>query len=311
MSKKLISTHEGTLPIGEVNLSVAVLQNKQRIITQKAVFQAFGRPTRGSRAIGDQEGGKLPGLIDAKNLQPFISDELNAVIKPVKFTDKNGRESQGYDSSILALICEVYLDALKAPKGKDGKSVLLAKQIPNALAAEKLSRVLMKISIIALIDEVTGYQDIRVKDELNRIFNELLLEKAKKYEVTFPLELYKQMFRLNGWEWKPENAKKRPGVIGKWTNDLIYSRIAPGLLQELQRRNPKNEKGHREHKHFQFLTDEIGEPKLREYFGGVVALAKANTTWRKFYEMIEKVYPMPIKVGENYELELGEQNIPE
>jgi P63C domain len=298
MSNKILkSTHEGILPIGDTKLNVAVLANKQRIISQNAVFLAFGRPVRGSRSGGDQDGSKLPGLIDAKNLKPFISNELMGVIKPIQYVDKNGKENRGYDSSILALICEVYLDALKE-HAKDGKITLTPKQMPNAIAAEALSRVLMKVSIIALIDEVTGYQDIRVKDELERIFNELLLEKAKKYIVTFPLELYKQMFRLNGWEWKPENAQKRPGVLGTWTNDLIYDRMAPGLLSELERRNPKNEKGYREHKHFQFLTEEVGEPKLREYFGGLLALARANTSWKKFYEMVEKAFPKPPEIGE-------------
>jgi hypothetical protein len=300
----LKATHEGVLPIGDAILNVAVLENRQRIISQNAVFKAFGRPVRGSRSRGDQDSGKLPGLIDAKNLKPFISNELMGVIKPVRFIEKNGKENQGYDSSILALICEVYLDALKAHTADE--PVLTPKQLPNALAAEALSRVLMKVSIIALIDEVTGFQDVRVADELERIFNELLLEKAKKYVVTFPLELYKQMFRLNGWEWKPENARKRPGVIGTWTNDLIYQRMAPGLLNELERRNPKNEKGYRPHRHFQFLTDEIGEPKLREYFGGLLALARANTSWKKFYEMVEKAFPKPPDVGDQLSLPLGE-----
>lgn len=36
---------------------------------------------RGSRSAGDQSAPKLPGLIDAKNLKPFISNELYEVIK--------------------------------------------------------------------------------------------------------------------------------------------------------------------------------------------------------------------------------------
>jgi hypothetical protein len=39
------------------------------------------------------------------------------------------------------------------------------------------------------------------------------------------------------------------------------------------------------------LTDEIGEPRLREFFGGLLALARANTTWRKFYQMVERAFP--------------------
>ena len=113
-----------------------------------------------------------------------------------------------------------------------------------------------------IIDEVTGFQDVRVKNALETILNQYLLDNAKEYKVTYPLELYRQWFRLNNWEWKPESAQKKPIIIGKWTNEYIYSRLAPGLLEELKVKNPKTDKGYRKHKHFQFLTDEIGEPKF-------------------------------------------------
>ena len=43
-NKKLLNaTHEGKLKIGEVELNVAVLEDGTRVITQSAVFKAFGR----------------------------------------------------------------------------------------------------------------------------------------------------------------------------------------------------------------------------------------------------------------------------
>lgn len=305
MGDILKATHEGEFKLGELKLKVAVLSNEQRIINQSTVFQAFGRPIRGSRDIkndGDQSSGKLPGLIDANNLKPFISEDLEQVIIPIKYLDKSGRQIQGYDSTILAHICEVYLDADKAIK-KNGTSVLTAKQKPNAVASERLSRVLMRISLIALIDEATGFQDVRMKDALEKIADQMLLASAKKYEVTYPLELYKQWFRLNDWEWKPENAQKRPGVIGTWTNKYIYERMADGLLAKLETRNPKNEKGYRQHKHFEFLTEDIGEPKLREFFGGLIALARASSSWKRYIELVERAYPIP---GDQMKLDTDE-----
>jgi hypothetical protein len=79
--------------------------------------------------------------------------------------------------------------------------------------------------------------------------------------------------------------------------------MAPGLLTELERRNPRNEKGYREYRHFQFLTEEVGEPKLREYFGGLLALARANTSWKEFYEMVEKAFPKLPELGDQLKLE--------
>jgi P63C domain len=37
---------------------------------------------------------------------------------------------------------------------------------------------------------------------------------------------------------------------------------AAGVLEELKRRNPRDEKGHRATKHHQWLTEDIGHPAL-------------------------------------------------
>ena len=276
----LKTTHEGILKIGDKQLEVAVLENGQRIIKQASVFKALDRPPRGNaRVIG------IPVFMDAKNLQPHIDADLKAVINKVDYIDLKGKKQQGFDANILPLVSELYL------KARDAGDITQSNQLTTAKQAEILMRALARVGITALVDEATGYQDVRMKDALNELLNKILLEEAKKYIVTYPLELYKQWFRLNNWEWKPENAQKKPGIIGKWTNELIYDRLAPGLLKELRRKNPKNEKGYRDHKHFQFLTDEIGEPRLREFFGGLIALARASTNWRKYYSMVNRAYP--------------------
>jgi hypothetical protein len=46
------------------------------------------------------------------------------------------------------------------------------------------------------------------------------------------MEFYKEIFRLKGWKW---NAGKMPGAVGNYTKDSVYSRLAPGVLQELER----------------------------------------------------------------------------
>ncbi len=292
MSEILKATHEGKLKLGETELDVAVLEDGKRIITQTAVFKALDRPVRGTTRVIN-----LPTFMDAKNLKPFISSDLASVINKIEYFNLNNKVQEGYDANIVPLVSELYLKAREA-------GALHASQANTALKAEILVRSLAKLGITALVDEATGYEDVRVKGALQKILDQYLLEDAKKYQVTFPLELYKQWFRLNNWDWKEQNAQKRPGVIGKWTNKYIYERIAPNILHELERKNPKNDKGYREFKHFQFLTDEVGEPKLREFFGGLIALARATTSWRKYTELVERAYP---KIGDQLDLFLEDE----
>ena len=98
------------------------------------------------------------------------------------------------------------------------------------------------------------------------------------------------MFRLRGWPFDPSTVKK-PGVIGKYTNDIVYDRLAPGVREELQKLNPVTDKGYRKKRHHQWLTGDIGHPKLREHLAGVIALMRAAPNWRKFMEMINRALP--------------------
>ena len=80
MENKLQAKYEGTLNLGNALLDVAVLENGQRIIKQAAVFKALDRPARGnSRVIG------IPTFMDAKNLQPYVNEDVRNVIKKVEY----------------------------------------------------------------------------------------------------------------------------------------------------------------------------------------------------------------------------------
>lgn len=281
MSKKLfVSTHEGILKLGDAEMDVAVLENGQRIITQKAVFIALDRPQRGnSRQIN------VPVFMDAKNLQPFIDEDLRAVIKKVDFIDKNGKEQQGYDANILPLVSDLYLRAREA-------GVITKHQLETAKKAEILVRSLAKVAIIALIDEATGYQAERDKTELRRFLEKFLQEEKGKWVKTFPDDFFEAIFKMKGWNWQMAVKGQKPGVVGKYINNYVWSRIAPGVLAELNRINPKNEKGKRKGKNPQFIDTDFGHPKLKEHLTVLTMFAKATGyNWSNWDRMVKRALP--------------------
>jgi hypothetical protein len=54
------------------------------------------------------------------------------------------------------------------------------------------------------------------------------------------------MFRLCGWDYKTFTTA-RPPIVRTYTLDLVYARIAPGVLEELLERELEDEKGPRKH----------------------------------------------------------------
>lgn len=81
-----------------------------------------------------------------------------------------------------------------------------------------------KVGLIAVIDEVTGYQDERDRNELQLILEKYVSQELLPWAKRFPDEFYKQMFRLKGWEYL---GKAKPSYAGKLTNEYIYIIIYP------------------------------------------------------------------------------------
>ncbi len=128
-----------------------------------------------------------------------------------------------------------------------------------------------RVGINALVDEVTGYQEVRDRQALQKILDLFISKELLKWTKRFPDEFYREMFRLKGWEF-PKLGTGKPQVVGHYTNDIVYDRIAPSVLEELKQINPPNEKGNRPAKHHQWFNPRLGHPKLRDHLAGVIAL---------------------------------------
>ena len=269
--------YEGKIHLGNNELDVAVLDNDKRIITQSAVFQALDRPSRGNaRVIG------IPVFIDAKNLQAFIDDDLRGVINKIEFVNLQGKIQDGYDATILPLVCDLYL------KAREAGVITQKNQLETAKKAEILVRSLAKVGIVALVDEATGYQDARAKDALAKIFEAFVAKELQPWVKTFPLDYYKELCRLYGVPFPPPQNNKFPQFFGHVTNDAVYSRLAPELLPELKKAANKQAKKARLH---QFLTTDIGHPKLREHLASVVTVLKLSKDKEQFKQMLDIAHP--------------------
>jgi len=298
MAKLLNATHEGTIEIGEKKLNVAVLSDGTRLITQSAVFKAFGRTKRG-RAKDDVRVLNRPAFMDAKNLQPFIDEALEGVLNTIGYEDMNGNKSDGFNAEILPMMCKVYLDARQ-----DG--VLLKQQQPLARASEILLISLSKVGMIALVDEATGYQYDRERFELQKILKAYVSEEILKWQLTFTDDFYRQIFRLWGVPFIPKNIKRKPMFIGKLTNKYIYDQLPDGVLDNLKGNTPKTKGGNYKHRFHQSLTADVGREHLKKQITEVTTLMSIARSKDEFQQLFKRKY----HTDPQYELEIDfEKNV--
>ena len=156
-----------------------------------------------------------------------------------------------------------------------------------------LIRAFGKVGINAIVDEVTGYQEERDRDSLQRVLALYLSEEKLRWAKMFPDEFYRHLFRLMGWQYKPMNAA-RPGYVGKLTNQLVYEKLPPGVLDELKGKNPVQiETGRRRFKYFQFLSADLGQPDLRDHLLQLIAIMRVSSNWDIFRRNFEVAFPSP------------------
>lgn len=285
--KLLKATHEGKIKLGETSLNVAVLEDGTRVISANAVFRAFGRVQRSNNRLIN-----MPAFLDAKNLQPFIGDDLKPLINIINYENKGNKEDSGFNAAILPKLCKVYLDARATINPKTKKTILTPKQIPLARASEILLLGLSHLGITALIDEATGYQYEREKDELQKILKAYIAEELLPWEKRFPDEFYREIFRLNNWSFTVEQIKtgSRPGVIGQWTKKYIYSVLPKGVLAALLNKTPRNDKGKLKKRLHQSLTREQGIEHLNKLIISVVTLMNISDDWKGFIKLWNKKF---------------------
>ncbi|MEK7993280.1 MAG: P63C domain-containing protein [Planctomycetota bacterium] len=300
-------THAGALRIGEREIPCSVLDNGVRVFSTRGIHRALGSKTKGGRGRDAQASAAeasgaplLPTFLASPALKPFIPNDLMVpLISPLQYRPKHGgRTAFGYDAILLPRICEVILDADKQGALKPGKSG----QNPLADMAGILIRAFARVGVIALVDEATGYQQDRARDELNRILEAYISKELLQWTRRFPDEFFKQVYRLHDWEYK-EGSVKSPRYLGKIINRTVYEPMPPGVLDELRRVNPKTESGYRKYQHHRFLTPDTGHPHLDKQIVAVTTLMRVADSKDRFWELFERAFP---KKGQQMRLEYGE-----
>lgn len=290
--KPLNATHgsaDHPLRIGEIEIPCYVLEDGTRVLSHRGLQSGIGMSSGGGSA-GEQRLAAFALSIAEKSKE--ISD-LHArgtalaerLKSPIPFKVPGiGSVANGYEATVLADLCDVILMARAAGK-------LQKQQEHIAAQAEILVRGFARVGIIALVDEATGYQAERAKDALATILEAFIAKELQPWIQTFPTDYYRELFRLRGLEF-PTTSVKRPQYFGVLTNDIVYKRLAPGVLEELRRVTPRNDDGRPKAKYFQSLTSNTGYPKLREHLGRVVMLMQLSKDYKDFKLKLEQFLPV-------------------
>ncbi len=275
----------GVLKVGEISIPCVVLDDGRRVLSERGITDAFYPSRPNAKQFEMAAGAQLPIFLASNALNSLINKEYWAGAgAPIAYQDGE-RRSAGFEASVLPAACEVWL------KARD-LGLLVGRQGSRAIKAEIVMRSLAHVGIVALVDEATGYQEIRPQDALQKYLEAIISKELAVWVKKFPDEFYENIYKLRGWKWTGMN-KNRYSVVAHYTRDLVYERMAPGLLKELETKSPKNLSGNRNNKLHQWLSDEIGDPMLASHIQSILTLQRLAISsgwgWNRFMRIVNQV----------------------
>jgi len=266
----------GALKIGNFEVPVYVLSDGQRVLSRVGATYLIS---------GVKGGGDLNSYIGVESLKGYLPDDLSERMIEFNIAEvTNGKTVLGMTAETFLDICTAYVRAF------DEEKLATDRQKAIAIKASMFLAACAKEGLVALIDEVTGYQYVRAEDALQFKLRLYLAEEMRKWESTFPSQLWEEFGRLTHWKGA---VHQRPKYWGKLVMELIYGYLDPDVAEWLRKNNPKPQKGQNHH---QWMSGQYGLKKLTEHIWMVIGFAKSCDTMSELKtRMAERSGRQPIQ----------------
>jgi len=262
-----VAKWRGPLNIIGMEVPCYVLDNGVRVI---------GRTSTTELLTSIKGGGALEKYLAVKGLEPFVNiDLVLEKMVPFRIREVEGLEKavKGLPADLIIEICQSLIRALEANLGpKPPEHRMTVRQQQMAVKASMFLSACAKVGLEALIDEATGYQFERTADALQVKLAAYLEDEMRKWEKTFPDELWKEFGRLTGWQ---GSIYQRPKYWGRLVMELIYEKLDPDVAQWLKENAPAPRHGQNYH---QWLSGQYGLRRLVEHIWMVIGMAKTCET---------------------------------
>ncbi len=244
----------GMLEIGNEEVGCYVLDDGRRVISRTGATDAL---------TGGRGGGNLESYLRVEGLNRFLPDDLPGQMIEFTLEQVRNKRVRGIEAETFLDICKAYGVA------RDAGALTTERQLVIAIRAGAFVAACSKLGLISLIDEATGYQYARAADALQFKLKLYLADEMRKWEKTFPDELWAEFGRLTHWK---GTANRRPKYWGRLVTDLVYTYLDPDVAEWLKRNVPKPQ-GHQTF--HQWLNSQYGLRKLTEHLWMLIGMAAA------------------------------------
>lgn len=278
------ATHQGKMAVGNLELDCYVLADGRRVFHKRGMARSLGMKSEGGNVF--MRAMRRKGL--GSQLGPILAEKIQ---NPINFKPLTQDLGHGYEAEVLVDVCKAVVRA--------AENDLLTKSQEGLVAqAQILLQAFAKVGVTALIDEATGYQQVRSPDALRILVQQYIEAEKREWEKQFPDEYYDNLNQLYGSQRLTKTStgaviQNRPQHFANFTRSYVYHPLENGaVLEELDRINPIiNHRGTRRARFHQHLTQGYGIEKLKRQVQEVMTLMSVSDTIGQFKRLFFKRFP--------------------
>jgi len=280
LPKTICGADDRKIVFGSIEIQCYVLEDETRVLTLRTLQSGIGMSEGGGKGGAR----KIPALMARLKEKGIDIKDLDVrANNPIRFIAPSGFIADGYDARMLPDICAVLIQA-------DRKGHLDKRYEHIADRAATLQHGFATMGIIWLVDKVTGYDDFKKANDIASIIEAFVVKDMRPYVKKFPPDYYENICRLRKVPYDPTSVK-RPAYFGHITNNIVYHRLAPFVWKELKNKSSKQKRLTKPHLH-RFLTEDIGDPRLKEVIITNITVMKLSDDWFDFLKKLNKVLPL-------------------
>jgi hypothetical protein len=257
-----VALYKGTLALLGADIPCYVLDTGQRVIGRTAYTETL---------TGIKAGGGLEKYLGVTSLKSFINmDKVLEGLVAFSLPEVQGleRHVKGLQADLAIEIWRGFVSAMEASILEPDRVQLTDRQKEMAIRASVLLGACAKTGLDALIDEATGAQYDRAADALRVKLYAYLEDEMRKWEKTFPDELWVEFARLTNWK---GTVTSRPKYWGKLVMELVYQNLDKDVAKWLKENAPAPRHGQNYH---QWLSGQYGLKKLVEHIWILIGVAR-------------------------------------
>lgn len=255
-----------SITLGQTVLDCAIAHDEHgkplRLLSQRKLGAAIGILRKTSSNLGI-----VQLAIASMSLKDYVTEGLLRYAQAYTWKTTSGMKAKGYRAELLPELCDLYLCARDA-------GALTLQQSHIAESCYRMMRAFAKLGIVALVDEATGYQEIRAKDDLKQLFDYYLIDVPWDGDtrVLFQKDFWQGAFALYGKTYHPS---KRPHLLKGFIARAIYTYCPRPVYDRVKTLNPvKDEAGRRDHLNHEHFTDTAWREQLQKQVQTVMNAGK-------------------------------------